>query len=463
MTGERRTEPLPARGELVLPERELVPAVGGQRRVPAPDPVARDYLLLALRLDQHVPGLVDGYYGPRDLKAQVDLENLRPPARLAEDAAALRERVAAEVAEPDRRRWLDRQLVALETQAARLAGAAIPYVDEVIRCFDAPPTRLPPETYAEVRRELDGLLPGRGALLPRLEAWDARFVIPLDRVRAVVDALLPPIRAASLAHVPAPEGEALQVTLVTDQPWSGYNWYDGGLRSRVDLNVDLPIRPAALIDTLTHETYPGHHLEHAWKEERLVMELGRLEGTVLLINTPECFISEGLAELGRRFTLDQPTRVALLRTACVEAGLPASDDDLARQLAISASLHRLRGADGDAALLRHAEGRSRADLLAFLVEEALSSPERAEKRLAFIEHPLWRTYVFSYAGGEALLGAWCEAAGSEAGARGRFLRLLTEQLTPSGIREELETEPREDASPLNERRGTHRRPSARLR
>ena len=67
------------------------PAVGGTRTVPVPDPVARDYLLLALRLDQHVPGLVDGYYGPADLKARVDLENPRPPARLAEDAAAVRE------------------------------------------------------------------------------------------------------------------------------------------------------------------------------------------------------------------------------------------------------------------------------------------------------------------------------------------------------------------------------------
>ena len=34
---------------------------------------------------------------------------------------------------------------------------------------------------------------------------------------------------------------------MTGQPWSGYNWYDGGLRSRVDLNVDLPIRGPDLV------------------------------------------------------------------------------------------------------------------------------------------------------------------------------------------------------------------------
>jgi hypothetical protein len=81
-------------------------AVGGQRRVPVPDPVARDYLLLALRLDQHMSGIVDGYFGPANLKAQVDTEQLRPPAALADDASALLGRLRADVGEPDRRDWL---------------------------------------------------------------------------------------------------------------------------------------------------------------------------------------------------------------------------------------------------------------------------------------------------------------------------------------------------------------------
>ena len=61
-------------------------AVGGERQVPVPDPVARDYLLLGLRLDQHIPGLVDAYFGPADLKARVDIESLRAPA--AHDAVS---------------------------------------------------------------------------------------------------------------------------------------------------------------------------------------------------------------------------------------------------------------------------------------------------------------------------------------------------------------------------------------
>ena len=67
--------------------------------------------------------------------------------------------------------------------------------------------------------------------------------------------------------------------------------------------------------------------------------------------------------------------------------------------------------------------------------------EQADKSLEFIDHPLWRTYVFCYSGGEALLGAWCAAAGDIDAQRKRFFRLLTEQLTPSGMAADLERRP----------------------
>jgi hypothetical protein len=60
------------------------------------------------------------------------------------------------------------------------------------------------------------------------------------------------------------------------------------------------------------------------------------------------------------------------------------------------------------------------------------SAETAAKRLEFIEHPLWRTYVFVYAEGEALLGRWVDAVPS-ADRADRFGRLLREQLTPAAV------------------------------
>ncbi len=415
-----------------------VPAVGGTRTVPPPDPIARDYLLLALRLDQHIPGLVDGYFGPADLKAIVDTEQLRSPAGLRDEAAALRDRLAPEVAEPDRRGWLDVQLVALQTQAAALAGAALPYLEHVAQCFAHAPARRPDAEFAAAAAALDALLPGAEPLAERLEAWDAQFEIPVDRLPAVVAWLVERFRARASALFGLPDGEDLRVSLVRGQPWSGYNWFDGGRRSRVDINTDLPVRAAALVDMVAHETYPGHHLEHAWKEADLVEGAGRLESSILLINTPECLISEGLANLGRRFAVADHERAEVLVEVFERAGLViALDAEAAREAAertVALAPHRevLAAIGGNAALLRHADGRAHDEVLEYLRDVGRYAPEVAAKRLEFIEHELWRAYIFVYAEGQALVERWIDAV-PEPEQAARFGRLLHEQLTPAAV------------------------------
>lgn len=418
--------------------RALVPAMGGTRLVPEPDPIAADYLFLALRLDQRIPGLVDGYFGPAALKAQVDMEQLRAPARLRADAVALRARVADEVAEPDRRAWLDAQLVALEAQAAALAGDTLPYAEHVARCMGFAPPRHDDTALHAARAAIDALLPGDEPLTDRLEAWDRGLEVAVDRLPAVIDWLVANFRAGAARDFGLPDGEDLRVSLVTGQPWSGYNWFDGGRRSRVDINTDLPVRAPDLIDTVAHETYPGHHLEHAWKEADLVDGLGRLEASVLLVNTPECPISEGLADLGVSFAVPEQRKADLLVELFDRAGLAIAADPVAarataeRAVALDPARTALAAIRGDAAYLRHADGRSHDEVVTYLREVGGYGAAAAEKRLEFIEHPLWRTYVFVYAEGEALLRRWVEAVAPDERVA-RFGRLLHEQVTPAAI------------------------------
>lgn len=415
-----------------------VPAVGGTRTVPAPDPIARDYLLLALRLDQWIPGLVDGYFGPADLKAQVDTEQLRPPARLRDDAANLRARLAAEVGDAQRRDWLDVQLVALETQAAALAGDALPYLEHVAHCFAFAPLRRPDAEFEAAAAQIDALLPGPGSVADRLAAWDRRFEIPVERLPGILAWLVARCRELAMPLFGLPEGEDLQVSLVSGQPWSGYNWFHGGRRSRVDINTDLPLHASDAIGTVAHETYPGHHLEHAWKEADLVDRQARLESSILLINTPECLISEGLANLGRRFVAPVTEQVDLLIELQARAGLPIAADSVAAReaaeldAALSGPRRALTAVRGNAAILLHADGRPREQVLDYLQSVGRYAPATAAKRLEFIAHPLWRTYVFVYAEGEALLARWVDAA-PEAERPLRFGRLLHEQLTPAAV------------------------------
>jgi hypothetical protein len=420
------------------PRAGWLPAVGGTRLVPPPDPVALEYLVLALRLDQRIPGLVDGYFGPAALKARVDTEQPRPADRLRDDASALMDRLATEVADDDRRAWLEAQLVALHTHATSLAGEPMPYLEHVARCFAFRPPRRPDAPFEAAAAAINDLLPGDTPLAERLDRWDAQFEISRDRLPGLVDWLVARFRERASALFGLPEGEGLRVSMVTNQPWSGYNWFDGGRQSRVDINLDLPRRPAELVRTVAHETFPGHHLEHAWKEADLVDRSGRLEASILLINTPECLFSEGLANLGRQFAVPAGEDVDLLIELYERAGLPIAADRLAareaaeRTMAIGEHRHTLAAIRGNAAILRHVDGRTHDEVLAYLHDVGRYSPAVAAKRLEFIEHPLWRTYVFVYAEGEALLRRWLEAVPEPERAT-RFGRLLHEQLTPAAV------------------------------
>ena len=120
------------------------------------DPLARDYLLAGARRwassGRHRRLLLRS----ADIAAEAH-ERGASAAQLAAEAAALRERAAADPTR-QRRLWLDRQLVALETLARRLAGEQLDYLDEVERCFDARPDHAISGLRSRSRK-LDELLP----------------------------------------------------------------------------------------------------------------------------------------------------------------------------------------------------------------------------------------------------------------------------------------------------------------
>lgn len=425
---------------------DRVPAMGGVRTVPAPDPVARDYLLLALRLDQHRTGLVDAYFGPADLKASADMDALRSPARLAEDAVALRHRLPNEVEDPERRAWLDAQLVALEAQARASAGEVIPYETLVARCFDHAMPRIEDRVFEVAAAELDASLPGMGPLDVRLAELDQRMTIDPARVQVVADHLVAVFRRRAADRFGLPPGESVRISTSRDRSWSAYNWCEGGRHSRVEINLDLPVTVPNLMHTVAHETYPGHHLEMAMKEADLVDVEGRTELTIMLNNTPECLLHEGVADLGFQFAVPAGQESELLREAIDVADLAVAADasaldaviELAR--AVRGPRAVLRGISGNAALLRHADGRSHEEVAQYLVSVGRRRPDQAEKQLEFIEDPTWRTYVFVYREGARLLGRWLDLAPA-ADRPARFARLLAEARAPSAIEAELGDQP----------------------
>ncbi len=417
---------------------ERVPALGGTRLIPAPDEIAADYLLLGLRVDQHMPGIVDGYYGPADLKARADMEQQRSPARLLDDIADLSERVERDIEDADRRGWLIAQLRALDAHALALAGKPLDYPAYVERCLGFAPRRHADSTFDAAAAEIDALLPGPGSIPDRLDAWDATLEIPTERLLPIAEWLLERFRARASELFGLPDRESIRLTTISDQPWIAYDRYLGDRRSRVELNVDVPVTAHDLIVTLGHEAYPGHHLEAAWRETDLVERDRRLEVSMILTDTPEGPVSEGLARYGTRFAASFDERPDLLLEIFERAALPiAADPAKARDIAertvrLHALRDRLEAATDEAALRRYVDDASSEEVLDYLREVGRYRPKVAAKRLAFLEDPLSRLYVFAYEGGEALVADWVETAEAPDQV-GRFGRLLHEQVTPGRL------------------------------
>ena len=372
------------------------------------------YLELCLRLGRHVDGLVDAYYGPAEIKERVDQEEVRDPAALVQDAVTLLE-------EADDG-WFGAQLVGLETVARRLAGEEIPYEDEVERCYGVRPEWVSESSFEAAHRELDEALPGNGSLAERYQAWREGDGLQGDALATVFDGMTEDFRSRSKVLFELPEGESVEVDYVTDAPWTAFNYYLGGLRSRVAVNTDVPMTPDIVANLVAHEGYPGHHTEHAWKEQLHVRE-GRLEESALMVGTPMSLISEGIAELASEIMLGEEEEQVI--AAHVEATAVSYDPELSRT--VKEARRPIGYVPGNVALLIHTRGASDEGALEYSMRWGLTTRRRAEQNVRFVTDPVWRAYISTYTAGYDLCRDWVN------GDRARFKRLLTEQLTPAEL------------------------------
>ncbi len=383
--------------------------------------VVERYLLLGLRLGRHIDGLVDAYYGPPELAKRVMSEQRIPPADLAREAAALRE-AAVTLGDPQRARWLSAQLDGLAATSERLDGRPIGYVEEIRRCYGVAPEPVTEDELAEAHRRLEELVPGTGALPARYRAWRRARELPPGDILPALETINREIRRRTQALFGLPDGEAVELELVSNQPWSGFNYYLGAMRSRIAINTDIPLHPDFLVLVAAHETYPGHHTEHAWKEALLVRDRDRLEESIFLIGTPQSLISEGIAScaLGALGVEAEHACESLL--ADLGWGYDVSLSRAVRE--VERPLGRVWH---NVALMIHGEGRGVDVARAFADRWSLDSEPEIAKRLEFILHPVWRAYIVVYSAGERLVAAW---TGGDAR---RYRRLLTEQMTTADL------------------------------
>ncbi len=403
-----------------------------------PGTLIRDYLTLGLRFDRIEEGYVDSFTGDPELRRAVADEPAPDPAELARQADRLLAELPNVPRDPaqstgftdQRADFIGAHLRALAFSARKFAGEPVGFVDEVRNYFDVEISRGDEERYRAAHARIDEVLGGAGPLVERMEAHRRADEIPPERLEECIHAFSSALRDTVRITYPLPDAETIVYEVVTDKPWSGFNYYEGNYRSTVAVNADLKQQMANLPRLVAHEAYPGHHTEHCRKEAGLVAGQDQQEQTIFLVNTPQCLMAEGLADLALHAAVG-PGWGHWAAEIYADLGLRFDGE---RAEALSEATSALADVRQDAALMLHDEHRDVDEVVAFLQRWLLVNDTRARQMLRFLSSPLWRAYTSTYVEGYRLLRTWLDDRPAGVGLTERFGRLLDEPLIPSALR-----------------------------
>lgn len=408
---------------------------------PSLDAVARQYLALQLAIGEKDPGYVDAYYGPEELaeRAAANDERTTLPmlqARVRALQGTLRLfNPAPGSADEARVRYLRAMLNSASVRLRVLRGERIPFADEAEGLFGVRPELVDLETLDPVLARIEAVVPGDasdGPLYQRINQFQDRFVIPADRLRPVIDAAVAECRRRTLEHVAMPASESFTLSLVTDKPWGGFNYYQGNYNSVIEINTDLPTRLDRAVGVGCHEAYPGHHVFSTLIERDLTRGRGWIENSLLPLYSPRAIISEGSASYAA--TMAFPGNEKMVFERDVLAPMAGIDTrDLADYVALNELLQELQPAyytigagylDGDL---------TREETIELSMRYRLLDRQRAEQSLRFFD--TYRSYVINYGLGEQLVAAHVEGAGADMDARwARFTAILNSPTLPEDLR-----------------------------
>lgn len=403
---------------------------------------AEAYVKLVLEVGLYDADYVDAYYGPDEWKPGEETKSEKFPYE------KLKEKTVTLLAELDklknvklqeellrRSNFLARQIKSVGARIDMLGGRKFTFDEESKALYDAVSPSYTEEHYQQLLNELENSLPGKGSLQKRLVEFKKDFEIPVDKLEEIFDVAIKECRKRSNTKIPLPENEDFVVEYVKDKPWGAYNWYKGNSFSVIQFNTDITAYIDRAIDLACHEGYPGHHVFNALLENKLYREKDRVEYCVYPLFSPQSLIAEGTANFGIEVAFPGDEKINFEKEILFPiAGIdPSKAENYYRVMGLTSKLNFA----GNDAARNYIDGKfTKEEAISFLVKYLLMTPERASKRIDFIDK--YGSYVINYNLGQKLVREYIEKLGGTADNPEKrwqlFAELLQTPLTPSELK-----------------------------
>ena len=334
--------------------------------------------------------VVDAYTGPKELHPKnqsVDKTSEELVHVIHETFDSIRD----EIHDSLRFEYMMGELHSLNTVVDWLSGKELSYAQLVEGLFHIELKQFPENEIDESIQLLESRIsdfPGT-SLLDKVTRFGSEGEITGNDLKILIEKELQPKseevgklfrdRVFSQMGSSVPD-KGVQYEAVQNQPWSGYNWYQGGFRSLNQFNIDAKFNKDTLLNVIYHEY--EHHVSNLWRE-KAYLNSQELELSIVPLHTGRCVISEGTADTAKEFL--------------------GVVDDSPRMRVVEALNVLRRTTSINAAIKLNAEGCSVDDAVDYLVNRGLRTEESAKQSINFISPTtkdgsinFFAPYIFTY-------------------------------------------------------------------
>lgn len=397
-----------------------------------------DYLRLGLRIDKHQDGYKDYYYGPPEIKEQVDKEEKIHPKQLHKDCSSLQKEVFDQGFDKKREIRLEKMLKAMEVTIETdllnlLENRSFEEDFKLLTDLEIRPYK--ESRLNEFRAQIDEAYGGVGPLSERMAQFRKKRSVPgnkaLQAFRRGLD--IAEQRTREVFPDMFPKGQKIDLEKDSGSGsmlWSFYNWYQGNFTSLVTINPTWGAYWTIFLKSGVHEGYPGHHTTFVVAEDKLYRKKNYFEYAILLYKTPYMVMCEGMADIAIKtlFSCREQAEIALKEffPFCVNTKNAPSIEELLLQDAVRKNYTMI---NFNAAYHKHVDKWSDKEVIKYLKTFGAYEKKITGNIITRFKNPVYRTTEFAHQIGRELI---TDALGENPSPK-EFRHLLENPVLPSDL------------------------------